>query len=93
MSCILYIVQAMPNVTYTENRALIGQVIKTFYLNLASIYLKIHGHMDIIFKQNKFTQLTRYTFHRTTDHRQGPPRRPRYPSSLSSCFWSPSSMR
>ena len=34
--------------------------------------------MDTIFKQNKFTQLTRYTFHRTTDLRHGPPLRPRY---------------
>ena len=89
--CTLYIVQALYNVTYTIHRTGnvqchvhwksgidISQVIKTFYLNLASIYLKIHGHMDTIFKQNKFTQLTRYTFHRTTDHRQGPPRRPRY---------------
>ena len=78
MSRILYIVQAMSNVTYTANRALIGQVIKNFYFNLSSIYLKIHDHMDTIFKQNKFTQLTRYTLHRSTDHRQGPPRRPRY---------------
>ena len=34
--------------------------------------------MDTIFKQNKFTQLTRYTLYRSTDHCQGPPRRPRY---------------